>query len=233
MNGWRAFFSLIRWDLAVEFRRRETTLNMCLFAVLLLFIGSYTVSQKTELIDTFGPIYYWIAIIFSGTVGLSRAFLPERENGAMAAIVTAPIDAGVYYLAKMMAVWLYVLVMSFMVLAAYVVLFDFEIYGQYSDRILPITVVTALFCLVYVAPGVLLSAMTVGLKGGEVILRILLFPLMIPVIIVVLSANPRLFTDPELAVTYTSPETAMATLGALAAIYVCACYLLFPKVVEE
>lgn len=233
MSGLRAFIALVRWDLAVEFRRKEASLNMCLFALLLLFIGSYAVAEKTELVDDFGPIFYWIAIIFSGTVGLSRAFLPERENGALSAIVTSPVDPGLIYLAKVVAVWIYVLVMALLVLGSYVILFDFEIYERHLDRALPLLGTTALFVLVYVSPGVLLGAMTAGLQGGEVVLRILLFPLLLPAIIVVLSANARLFTDPELPITHTSPATAMGTLGGLAAIYLASCTLLFPRVVEE
>lgn len=234
----RVFFSLVRWDIAVELRRREATLNMCLFAVLVLFIGSYAVSIRTELQDNFGPVFYWVAIVFSGTVGLSRAFLVEKENGAFQGLLMAPVDPGLIYMAKVLATWLYVLIMAFLVMGAYLVLFDFDLQDAAGhirwDPIGKLSAVTASFCLAYVGAGILLAAMTTNLRGGEVVLRTLLFPLMVPAIITALKANETIFIlDPARRVSPMSPWISVAALLALAAIYLSSCFLLFAKVVEE
>ena len=225
----RVFLSIVRWDLAVELRRRESTLNMCLFAVLTLFIGSYAVSAMPKLQETFGPIFYWVAIVFSGTVGLSRAFLVEKENGALQGVLMAPIDPGFLYLAKVTATWIYVMAMALLLMASYFVLFRFDRW----ERIGELIAVTAAFTLAYVAAGVLLAAMTTSLRGGEVVLRILLFPLMVPAIITALKSNEGIFLDPEFEMVAMSPWICMTALLALAAIYLGGCFLLFAKVVEE
>jgi heme exporter protein B len=229
MDQWRAFCAILRWDLAGEFRRREATLNMCLFAVLILFIASYALAKRNELIPGAAPIFYWISIIFAGTVGLSRAFQTERESGALHGILVAPVDPGFFYLAKVAAAWIYTFAMALLVLAAYLVLFNFK----HLDRIVEIVAVTAAFLLAYTAIGTLLAAMTTSLRGGEVLLRILLFPLMVPAIVAALSANERLFGDPEVPIASLSPWKAAAAIAAMAAIYLAASFLLFGKVVEE
>ncbi len=238
MNQLRTFFSLLRWDIAVELRRKEATLNMCLFAGLMLFVGSYAISGDPDLQDEFGPIFYWLAIVFSGTVGLSRAFMIEKEQGALSGLLLAPVDPGVLYLAKVAATWIYVMFMSGVVLLAYVPLFDYELSGDGFGpwwRLGALGVVTALFVLGYVATGVLVAAMTTGLRGGEVILRTLLFPLMMPAIVIAFAANPRIFHKLEtweIPATW-SPWVAAAALGAFAAIYLSSSFLLFGNVMEE
>ena len=229
MQQLRALVSIVRWDVLLELKRRESTLNMSLFALLILFVASYAMADNRQHLQEFGPIFYWVAIFFAGTVGLARAFLVEREAGALNAILVAPIDVSVFYLAKVIATWMYVMVMAVLVLAAYVVLFDFDEW----DRLGRILVTTASFVLTYVSIGTLLSAMTTSLRGGEVILRLLLFPLLVPAIVVVYWANEGLFKTSELGLVTHTPWKAIAALLAMSAIYLSSCVLLFPKVVEE
>ena len=96
MQQLRALLTVIRWDVVVEIKRRESTLNMSLFALLVLFIASYAMSDSRELLQAFGPIFYWVAIFFAGTVGLARAFLVEREGGAIHAMLVAPMNSLMY-----------------------------------------------------------------------------------------------------------------------------------------
>lgn len=223
------FFTLLRWDVVAELRRPTATVTMSVFALMLLFIGSYAVSSLTEIHDVFGPVYFWMVILLAGTVGLSRAFLVEQEHGAMAGVLVAPVEPGFLYLAKVVATWIYVMAMEVLLLAAYVVLFDFDRW----EGIGPLLVVMAAFTLVYVSVGIVLAAMTTGIRGGELVLRILLFPLMIPAIIVVLMSSEGTFRPrPEGAASLPPLECAMA-LVAMAAIYLISGFLLFPHVVEE
>jgi heme exporter protein B len=219
----------MRWDVALELRRPVATLNMTLFAVLLLFIGSYALSEEPDLLDKFGPIFFWMSILFSGTVGLSRAFLVERENAALAGILIAPIDPGLLYFAKVAATWLYVFVMELIVLAAYVVLFDFDRLAALGLLVL----VMAVFTAVYVAVGIVLAAMTTSLRSGELVLRILIFPLMLPSIILALISAEGTFWERAPGSASLPPAVCAAGLAAMAAIYLVSGYLLFPKAVEE
>ncbi|MBI4587182.1 MAG: heme exporter protein CcmB [Planctomycetes bacterium] len=229
MSHLRVFFCLIRWDLAVEWRRRETTLNMCLFALLLLFIGSYSVASRTELQREFGSIFFWMVVLFAGTVGLSRAFLHERENAALTGVLVAPVDAGVLYLAKVAATWIYVMAMELLVFGAYLILFSFDRY----DRLGILLAVMGAFTLAYVGAGMVLAAMTTGLRGGELILRVLLFPLMVPAVIAALEAGESIFKEPPPGESPLSPALCAVALLCFGAIYLASGFLLFPKVVEE
>ena len=47
----------------------------------------------------------WIALIFTALLGLTRAFVPEREQGLMDALVLAPCDRSAIWVAKSLAVF--------------------------------------------------------------------------------------------------------------------------------
>ncbi len=245
---------LVRWDLVREIRRKETILNMTLFAVLILFAGRIGVETfahhfAVDLVDlgeqgtvakaasqSLGPVFFWIAVLFAGTVGLNHSFAAEREGNALSAVTTAPIDLGLFYLAEVTGTWLYVMVMRCALSLAYIVLFNYPP----GDTWAMILVALASFTLAYVAPGVVLAAMTTSLGGaGEVILRILVFVLMIPLIMLTFEVSAQLFGivtvgggGRALAVEI-NPRGYIAISLAFSAIYLCAGFLLFPKVLEE
>ena len=248
--------NLIRWDLLREMRRKETLLNMSLLAVLILFTGHLGVEtfthhfavelgfapaeqgaavQKAK--DTIGPVFFWIASLFAGTVGLNHSFVNEREGTSLGGITTAPIDPGIFYLAKVAATWFYVMLMQVILFGAYVVLFNYQAGPTWSTILCAVSV----FSLAYIAPGVVLAAMTTTLGGsGELILRILLFVLMIPLILLTLEVSSKLFGVAAENVpggvlmggNFGTLEYLLVAL-AFSVMYLCAGYLLFPKVLEE
>ncbi len=240
----QSLIAIARWDLVLELRRREAIFNMTLFALLILFIASYGISFSTSAFadrygisetgvrafvqEEFGPLVLWISILFAGTVGLSRAFAVEKEGGALTGVLISPIDPGAFYLAKALATWAYVMVMEVLVLAAYIILFNFSRW----DRIPFLLAVMGAFTLSYVTAGTVIAALTTSLRGGEVVLRILLFPIMIPVVIIVIQAGKSIF-PPEPPPGAVAPMKSFLSLLALGMIYGCIGFILFPKVVEE
>jgi heme exporter protein B len=233
MRRLRLLFCLFRWDVLREMRRKETLPNMLLFAVLVLFLGRLGVAPDPGISAAVGPVLFWISVLFAGTVGLSQTFAAEREGNALAGVVTAPIDLGIYYLAKVAAAWLYVMLLEVIVFWIYSVLFGFSRGGQIPN----VLGVMGVFTLGYMGAGVVLAAMTTALRGGgEVLLRILLIPLMIPFIWIVLRVSGTLF-DTEIAAGALGGPLKLSHFylvgAAFDSIYLTAGYLLFPKVLEE
>jgi hypothetical protein len=93
------------------------------------------------------------------------------------------------------------------------------------------------FTLAYIACGVVLAAMTTSLRGGgEVVLRNLLIPLMLPLIWLTLRVSERVF-GAVLAGGALGPPLKLghylAAALAFDTIYLAVGYILFPKVLEE
>ncbi|MBN1443189.1 MAG: heme exporter protein CcmB, partial [Planctomycetes bacterium] len=180
-----------------------------------------------------GPVVFWIAVLFAGTVGLSQSFAADRERGALEGILLAPLDAGIFYLAKVAATWTYVMIMEAILVLVYCPLFNLSELA----RLPPLFAALGVFTLGYMAAGVLLAAMTTSLRrGGEVVLRILLFPLLLPVIYLTLRSQAATFgvdvAAGALGPCLSLPAYAVMVL-AFDVIYLLAGFLIFPKVVEE
>lgn len=234
MKGLQLLAKLVGWDLLRELRRKETVPAMALFALLVLFLAQMGLGPDKPQLQGAGPIFFWIAILFSGTVGLSQALASDRDGSALVGIVTAPFDIGIYYLAKCASTWLYAMIMEGAVFGLYVLLFSFNPSAAIAGAFLG---VMGAFSLGYMAVGVVLAAMTSALqRGGEVLLRLLVIPLMIPLFILVLRVSDRLFEVPIAGGALGAPlRLSQYFVAALAmdAIYLVSGYLLFPKVVED
>jgi heme exporter protein CcmB len=233
MKDLRLFLVLIRWDVLRELRRRETLANMILFALLVLFLADLGIGPDAETVESVGPVVFWITVLFAGSVGLSQNFARERESTALGGVLTAPVDLGVFYLAKVTATGAYVMVLEGAAVFLYAFLFDVSLQG----RVLGLVAVLGVFTLGYMAVGVVLAAMTTTLRGGgEVILRILLFPLMIPMIQLTLRVSETVFGGVMAGGALGDPLTLKQYLVvglALDALYLSVGFLLFPKILEE
>ncbi len=231
MSGVRLVACIVRWDLLRELRRKDLLPNMVLFALLVLFLAVIGLGDGAAARDV-APVMFWIAILFSGSVGLSQSFAAEREGG-LGGVLTAPFDVSLFYLAKVAATWLYVMVMELIVLGLYCILFSYAP----GARVWGLLGVMGVFTLGYMAAGVLLAAMTTALRGGgEIVLRILIVPLMIPFLWLVLRVSDALFDAAIAGGILGSPLTLTQYFMAGCAfdsMYLATGYLLFPKILEE
>ena len=165
MNALRLYLRLTLWDFRREIRRKDAVLNMVLFAILVLFLVNFAAGPLFQrfqprtvgndpflltLVHRVGAVFFWVTVLFAGSVGLSQTFAAEREGrGRSPGVVLAPIDLGVFYLAKVTATWVYVMLMEVCLLAGYVVFFDFGDIAVLG----PMLGALALFSLGYIAVG--------------------------------------------------------------------------------
>jgi heme exporter protein B len=90
--------ALLRKDLTIELRAKETVPAMLLFVISALTIFHFAVPAKASPQVSLGLL--WVAIVFTALLGLTRAFVPEREQGVFDALVLAPSDRSAIWAAK-------------------------------------------------------------------------------------------------------------------------------------
>lgn len=172
--GW-----LIWKDLLLEIRRRESLVTMFFFGTLLLFVFHFAFEMPRERAPEMAPGLLWLAFLFTGTLGLTQLFQPERENHCLDALLLSPMDRAALYLAKVFFNLVLMLVVEIVVLPLFWVLFNLD-----SWRLLPtIFMVAFLGTLGFCVLGTLFSAVTMRARARELLLPLILFPLMIPVIL--------------------------------------------------
>jgi heme exporter protein B len=172
--GW-----LIWKDLLLEIRRRESLVTMFFFGTLLLFVFHFAFEMPRERAAEMAPGLLWLAFLFTGTLGLTQLFQPERENHCLDALLLSPMDRAALYLAKVFFNLVLMLAVEVVVLPLFWVLFNLD-----SWRLLPaIFMVAFLGTLGFCVLGTLFSAVTMRARARELLLPLILFPLMIPVIL--------------------------------------------------
>ena len=93
--------ALARKDLLLELRARDTLPAMLLFVVAALVIFHFALPADSGDVAAKGLL--WVAIVFTALLGLGRAFVAEREQGMLDALVLTPCDRSAIWLGKALA----------------------------------------------------------------------------------------------------------------------------------
>jgi heme exporter protein B len=195
------------------------------FTILVGILFNYAIDPTVVTPQAIAAGLIWMTIIFGGMLGLGRTFSLEEEEGAFQGILLSPIPRDAIYLAKVLANFIILTVVTALVFAVFALFFGLEFGGH------PVALagVVLLGILGFVATGTLFSAISAGTTMGDTLLPILVFPLLIPLIIYGVTATSRLFAG--LPVSEVDGNIRM--LGAFAAVALFAGAGLFRYVVEE
>ena len=97
----RATLALVRKDLRIEWRTRETATTLAVLGVLLVTVLAFAHDPEPEAAPLLVPAVLWSAMVFTGLLGVERGFLLEREQDCLAGLRGAPIDPTALYAAKL------------------------------------------------------------------------------------------------------------------------------------
>jgi heme exporter protein B len=164
---------LARKDLLLELRARDTLPAMLLFVVSALVVFHFALPKHSSELAAKGLL--WVAIVFTALVGLTRAFVAEREQGLIDGLLLAPCDRSAIWLAKAISVLAFLGAAEVVALPAYGVFFS----GVGWSTVAAV----ALADLGIVAVGTLLAAIAAVSRTRELILPLLFLPLAIPVVV--------------------------------------------------
>jgi heme exporter protein B len=164
---------LARKDLLLELRARDTLPAMLLFVVATLVVFRFALPGDASTRVATGLL--WVAILFTALLGLTRAFVPEREQRVLDALVLAPIDRSTIWIGKSVAV------LGFLVAAEAVALPAFWIFFARPgwETLAAVALADIGICTV----GALLAAMAVAGRARELLLPLLFLPLAIPLVV--------------------------------------------------
>lgn len=123
----------------------------------------------------------WVTIVLAGVLGLSKSFALESDQGCMDGLLLTPVNRGVLYIGKMLGNTLFLGMIQAGLLPLFSLMFGIGMEGVW----LPLAAVMAGGTLGFTALGTLLGGITATLRGHEVLLPILLFPLLVPLLVVV------------------------------------------------
>ncbi len=204
--------ALTRKDLLLELRARDTLPAMLLFVVAVFVVFHFSLPASSSELAASGLL--WVAILFTALLGLGRAFVPEREQRVLDALVLTPADRSAIWLAKSLAM------LAFLVLAELVALPIFALFFHGLDAATIAAI--ALADLGICAVGTFLGAMAVATRARDLLLPLLFLPLAIPIVIGGVGAS-----------VVDHPGRYLEFLGLYDAIFALVCWAAFEYVVAE
>jgi heme exporter protein B len=193
----RAVWLVARKDLLVELRSREILYTTIFFAVSCVLVFAFGFVREGRALDDAAAGILWIAIAFSGTLALGRAFERERQSETLRALVMAPVDRPALYVAKLLGVLMVMAAVEALILPLVALLFQAPLFRS------PLTMLAlvAAGTLGFTAVGTLFAAMLVRARSRDVLLPVLLYPITVPVIIAGVRGTAALLqAEPDVAV---------------------------------
>ena len=165
--------ALARKDLLLELRARDTLPAMLLFVISTLVVFHFTLPQGGSRLAAFGLL--WVALVFTALLGLTRAFVAEREQRLIDGLLLAPCDRSAIWLAKSLSVLGFLVVAELVALPAFAIFFS----GIDGATIAGVALADLGICAV----GTVLAAMAVAGRARELLLPLLFLPLAIPIVV--------------------------------------------------
>jgi heme exporter protein CcmB len=170
---------IVRKDLLVEARTREILFTTLFFAVACVLVFAFGFVREGRAVTDAASGILWIAIAFSGTLALGRAFERERHGETLRALLIAPIDRPALYVGKLIGILILMAAVEAVVVPMVALMFQAPLF----DHALLMIGLLAAGTLGFAAVGTLFAAMLMRTRSRDVMLPVLLYPITIPVII--------------------------------------------------
>ena len=170
---------VMRKDLRIEIRSREILYTTLFFAVACVLVFAFGFVREGRALEDASAGILWIAIAFSGTLALGRAFDRERHNETLRALMLAPVARPALYVGKLLGVLVLLAAVEIVVVPMIALMFQ-------ANLLAHVWLISALLVagtIGFAAVGTLFAAMLVRARSRDVLLPILLYPITIPVII--------------------------------------------------
>ena len=174
----KALLAVIHRDLLLVFRRKSEVLTALFFFVIVTSLFPLGIGADTVLLRKIAPGVIWVAALLSTMLGLQRMFTTDYADGTLEQMALSPTPLVVLVGGKIAAHWL---VSGFpLVLLAPVMGIQFDLdAGTLGVFMLALLIGTPILSLV----GAIGAALTLGVRGGGVLLSLLVLPLYVPVLI--------------------------------------------------
>lgn len=174
----RTIATVVRRDLLLAFRQRADVANTLLFFVVVVTMVPLGVGPELNTLRTIAPGIIWVAALLAAILSLARLFANDYADGTLEQMLLTGEPLPVIVLAKAAAHWLVtgLPITGMAVLLA--AMFDLD-RGTTAVLVASLALGTPALSLI----GAVGAALTLGLRGGGVLITLLVLPLYVPVLI--------------------------------------------------
>lgn len=173
-----AFYGIIKRDLRLAMRCKSDVLTSLSFFVIVVSLFPLSIGAERDTLQQIAPGILWVAALLATVLSLNRLFEQDYIDGTLEQMVLSPSPLGMLVLGKVIAYWL--LTGLPLTLLAPLLALQFDLPTP-SLLVLAISLLVGTPVLSLI--GAIGASLTLGLRGGGVLLALLVLPLYTPVLI--------------------------------------------------
>ncbi len=184
-----AFVAILRKDLRVELRTKESVTGMALFSLTTLVLFHFGL-QRARLDGELAAGVLLVTVLFAAVLGINRLFVAEREEGGFDGFLLAPVERTALLFAKAAALLVFLLLVELVTVPA----FGLLLLGPSLGPALPgLVAVLLLLDAGLAVVGTLVAALGIQTRARDLIVPIVALPLLVPLLIAAARAATPLF----------------------------------------
>ncbi len=194
----KAFLALIKKDLALEFRTKETLAVMLFLSLLcgaILSFGMQTTFLPDDAARKLFPVFIWFLCVLTAAVSVGRTYEYELQHGALDGVILTGVDPALLFLAKTCSTAILIFIGQVCSIIALAVLLNVSLFEVW----LPLFVITAVVVVGYAALATMMAAMASTSKLRALLLPLILLPLLTPLFLAAVELSANLFASGALA----------------------------------
>lgn len=225
MNDFQHILTIARKDFLQEIRSKAVTVATLFFATIVIGILAFALGPDRLIMQKAAAGVMWIALAFAGIISATQSYQSELEDNAFEQLLIYPIPRFSIYLGKLIANWLYMILLSFLIVPICAVLFNAPL-----NNLPWLFGIVALGTLGFALIATFYAALTANLRARESLLPVLTFPVIVPILQAAVRATNLLLGQED------NQDLSLSWIQLLLGfdlVYGVVCTALFHYVVEE
>jgi heme exporter protein B len=222
----RTVATILRKDLLLELRTLETLPTMALFAIATFVVFHFGLNRPAIDGQLAGGVLT-VTLLFAAMLGVNRLFVAEREQGGFDGFLLAPVDRTTMFVAKAVALFVFLVVLELVAIPAFAVLLLQPSLGRALPGLVAVLVLANLGLAVI---GTLVSAIAVHTRARDLVGPLIGLPLLIPALLATARAAGPLLS---LHGSASPPGKWMAILALYDLVFALLAYAVFDYLLED
>jgi len=174
----RGLWLAVMRDLRLGLRSRAELLQALVFLVIVVSLFPLAVGPEDALLKRIAPGVVWVAALLAVLLTLPRLFAADHADGTLEQLALSPYPLALIAAGKMIAHWL----MSGLPVALVSPLLGLQ-FGLDTHELWVLGTSLMLGTPVLSMIGAIGAALTLGVRGGSILMALLVLPLYVPVLI--------------------------------------------------
>ncbi|MDR2240779.1 MAG: heme exporter protein CcmB [Zoogloeaceae bacterium] len=170
--------AVIRRDLLLAMRRKSDVLTSLFFFVIVVSLFPLGIGPEMATLRLIAPGVLWVAALLATMLSLPRLFAMDHADGTLEQMALSAVPLGVLVTGKIIAHWLLSGLPLALLAPVLGVQFDLPA-GALAVLVAALLIGTPVLSLI----GAVGAGLTLGVRGGGVLVSLLVLPLYVPVLI--------------------------------------------------